>query len=88
MYVSGTYGGAFRRHSISYSGEPDATVPMLWDGYTMGRKGKPAKALDAGPRARRRPPVRGGHGRADGAARQFSALRFSSPEYFVMMFAC
>lgn len=44
MYVSGTYGGAFTAILFKIPGEP-IDVPMLWDGYTMGRKGKPAKAL-------------------------------------------
>ncbi|MGL5165753.1 MAG: tripartite tricarboxylate transporter permease [Afipia sp.] len=44
MYVSGTYGGAFTAILFKIPGEP-IDVPMLWDGYTMGRKGQPAKAL-------------------------------------------
>ena len=44
MYVSGTYGGAFTAILFRIPGEP-IDVPMLWDGYTMARKGKPAKAL-------------------------------------------
>jgi putative tricarboxylic transport membrane protein len=44
MYVSGTYGGAFTAILFKIPGEP-IDVPMLWDGYTMGRKGRPAKAL-------------------------------------------
>ena len=44
MYVSGTYGGAFTAILFRIPGEP-IDVPMLWDGYTMGRKGRPAKAL-------------------------------------------
>ena len=44
MYVSGTYGGAFTAILFKIPGEP-IDVPMLWDGYPMGRKGKPAKAL-------------------------------------------
>lgn len=44
MYVSGTYGGAFTAILFRIPGEP-IDVPMLWDGYTMGRKGQPAKAL-------------------------------------------
>ena len=38
MYVSGTYGGAFTAILFKIPGEP-IDVPMLWDGYTMGRKG-------------------------------------------------
>src|SRR5215475_649521 len=44
MYVSGTYGGAFTAILFRIPGEP-IDVPMLWDGYTMGRRGQPAKAL-------------------------------------------
>src|SRR5918995_2281645 len=50
MYVSGTYGGAFTAILFRIPGEP-IDVPMLWDGYTMGRKGKPAKALGWAPNA-------------------------------------
>src|SRR6188474_219901 len=61
-------------------------VPMLWDGYTMGRKGKPAKALGWTLVA-----ALGG-----GLLSAFVmvalteplakfALRFSSPEYFVIV---
>jgi putative tricarboxylic transport membrane protein len=44
MYVSGTYGGAFTAILFRIPGEP-IDVPLLWDGYTMARKGQPAKAL-------------------------------------------
>ncbi len=44
MYVSGTYGGAFTAILFRIPGEP-IDVPLLWDGYTMARKGNPAKAL-------------------------------------------
>jgi putative tricarboxylic transport membrane protein len=44
MYLSGTYGGAFTAILFRIPGEP-IDVPLLWDGYTMGRKGEPAKAL-------------------------------------------
>src|ERR1700741_5644203 len=44
MSVTGTYGGAFTAILFRIPGEP-IDVPLLWDGYTMGRKGKPAKAL-------------------------------------------
>jgi putative tricarboxylic transport membrane protein len=44
MYVSGTYGGAFTAILFRIPGEP-IDVPMLWDGYTMARNGKPGKAL-------------------------------------------
>jgi putative tricarboxylic transport membrane protein len=44
MYVSGTYGGAFTAILFRIPGEP-IDVPMLWDGYTMARRGHAAKAL-------------------------------------------
>ena len=44
MYLAGTYGGAFTAILFRIPGEP-IDVPMLWDGYTMARAGKPAKAL-------------------------------------------
>jgi putative tricarboxylic transport membrane protein len=44
MYVTGTYGGAFTAILFRVPGEP-IDVPLLWDGYTMARKGMPAKAL-------------------------------------------
>ena len=85
MYVSGTYGGAFTAILFRIPGEP-IDVPMLWDGYTMGRKGQPAKAL--GWTLVRRS--------AADCCRPIImvlltqplanfALRFSSPEYFVIL---
>lgn len=44
MYVSGTYGGAFTAILFRIPGEP-LDVPILWDGYTMAQKGRPADAL-------------------------------------------
>lgn len=44
MYVSGTYGGAFTAILFRIPGEP-IDVPMLWDGYSMARRGRPARAL-------------------------------------------
>ena len=44
MYIAGTYGGAFTAILFRIPGEP-IDVPMLWDGYTMGRNGHAAKAL-------------------------------------------
>ncbi len=44
MYISGTYGGAFTSILFRIPGEP-LDVPLLWDGYAMAHKGKPAKAL-------------------------------------------
>jgi len=44
MYVTGTYGGAFTAILFRVPGEP-IDVPLLWDGYTMARRGQPAAAL-------------------------------------------
>jgi putative tricarboxylic transport membrane protein len=44
MYVSGTYAGAWTAILFKVPGEP-IDVPMLWDGYTMARKGEAAQAL-------------------------------------------
>ena len=44
MYVSGTYGGAFTAILFRIPGEP-LDVPILWDGYTMAKKGRAADAL-------------------------------------------
>src|SRR5262244_929428 len=85
MYVSGTYGGAFTAILLRIPGEP-IDVPMLWDGYTMGRKGKPAKALGW-------TLVAAFGGGVISATIMVLltqplasfALRFSSPEYFVIV---
>jgi putative tricarboxylic transport membrane protein len=85
MYVSGTYGGAFTAILFRIPGEP-IDVPMLWDGYTMGRKGKPAKALGWTLVAAL------GGGTLSGIIMvalthplASFALRFSSPEYFAIL---
>lgn len=44
IYFAGTYAGCFTAILYRIPGEP-MDVPMLWDGYTMGRRGSPAKAL-------------------------------------------
>ncbi len=44
MYVTGTYGGALTAILFRVPGEP-IDVPLLWDGYTMARRGQPARAL-------------------------------------------
>ena len=44
MYVSGTYAGAWTSILFRVPGEP-IDVPLLWDGYTMARKGQAAQAL-------------------------------------------
>src|SRR5512147_169127 len=85
MYVSGTYGGAFTAILFRIPGEP-IDVPMLWDGYTMGRKGKPAKALGWTLIAA----LGGGLLSATimvllTQPLAHFALRFSSPEYFAVL---
>jgi putative tricarboxylic transport membrane protein len=85
MYVSGTYGGAFTAILFRIPGEP-IDVPMLWDGYTMGRKGKPAKALGWTLVAA----LGGGLLSATIMVMLTQplahfALRFSSPEYFAIL---
>ncbi|MBI2509142.1 MAG: tripartite tricarboxylate transporter permease [Betaproteobacteria bacterium] len=44
MYVSGTYAGAWTSILFHVPGEP-IDVPLLWDGYSMARKGQAAQAL-------------------------------------------
>lgn len=44
VYVAGTYGGAITSIVLKVPGEPN-NVPLLWDGYTMTRKGRGAEAL-------------------------------------------
>jgi putative tricarboxylic transport membrane protein len=85
MYVSGTYGGAFTAILFRIPGEP-IDVPMLWDGYTMGRRGQPAKALGWTLVAAL------GGGTLSAIIMVLLtqplatfALRFSSPEYFVIL---
>src|ERR1700760_4215391 len=39
IYVAGTYGGCFTAILYKIPGEP-SDVPLLWDGYNMGRKGQ------------------------------------------------
>ncbi len=85
MYVSGTYGGAFTAILFRIPGEP-IDVPMLWDGYAMGRKGKPAKALGWTLVAA----LGGGLLSATimvllTQPLAHFALRFSSPEYFAIL---
>ncbi|HET9717427.1 MAG TPA: tripartite tricarboxylate transporter permease [Pseudolabrys sp.] len=85
MYVSGTYGGAFTAILFRIPGEP-IDVPMLWDGYTMGRKGRPAKALGWTLIAA----LGGGLLSATimvllTQPLAHFALRFSSPEYFAVL---
>lgn len=44
IYFAGTYGGCFTTILYRIPGEP-MDVPLLWDGYAMGRKLGPAKPL-------------------------------------------
>ena len=85
MYLSGTYGGAFTSVLFRIPGEP-LDVPLLWDGYTMARKGEPAKALGWVLLAA----LAGGlitAVSAVGLAVPFAkfALRFDAPEYFAIV---
>jgi putative tricarboxylic transport membrane protein len=85
MYVSGTYGGAFTSILFRIPGEP-IHVPLLWDGYAMGRKGQPARALGWTLVAA----LFGGLLSAVAMVLLTKpvasfALRFSSPEYFAIL---
>ena len=44
IYVSGTYAGCFTAILYRIPGEP-MDVPLLWDGYSMTKRGQAAKAL-------------------------------------------
>ncbi|WP_243454354.1 tripartite tricarboxylate transporter permease [Desulfosporosinus fructosivorans] len=86
IYLAGTYGGAFPAILFKIPGDP-IHVPLLWDGYPMARQGLAAKAL-------------GWTLVATVAGGLFSiillvlvsaplaqvALKFSSPEYFAIVF--
>lgn len=86
MYVSGTYAGAITSILFRIPGEP-MDVPLLWDGYAMTRRGQAAQALGwslAGA-------LIGGLIAAivmvllaQPVAR--IALKFSSPEFFAIVF--
>ncbi|HEX8013161.1 MAG TPA: tripartite tricarboxylate transporter permease [Casimicrobiaceae bacterium] len=85
MYLSGTYGGAFTSILFRIPGEP-LDVPLLWDGYSMARNGKPALALGWTLLAA----LWGGLITAVSAvalAVPFAkfALRFDAPEYFAVV---
>lgn len=86
MYVSGTYAGAITSILFRIPGEP-MDVPLLWDGYAMTRRGEAAKALgwslvgaliggliSAVLMVAMAKPV------------AHLALRFSSPEFFAIVF--
>jgi len=86
MYVSGTYAGAITSILFRIPGEP-MDVPLLWDGYAMTRRGQAAQALGwslAGALI----------GGLISAVLMVSlaqpvasiALKFSSPEFFAIVF--
>jgi putative tricarboxylic transport membrane protein len=86
MYISGTYAGAWTSILFRVPGEP-IDVPLLWDGYTMARKGEAAYALGwtlisalVGGLAAATVMVL----LAQPVAR--IALTFSTPEYFAILF--
>ncbi|WP_333840483.1 tripartite tricarboxylate transporter permease [Pelomicrobium sp.] len=86
MYVSGTYAGAWTSILFRVPGEP-MDVPLLWDGYTMARKGQAALALGWTLTAA----LVGGLVAATftvAAAQPIAriALTFSTPEYFAILF--
>ncbi|MEO5677970.1 MAG: tripartite tricarboxylate transporter permease [Usitatibacter sp.] len=86
MYVAGTYGGAITAILFRIPGEP-MDVPLLWDGYEMARNGQAPLALGWALVAAF---VAGIVSWAFMVA--FTqpianfALRFSSPEYFAVIF--
>ncbi len=85
MYISGTYGGAFTAILFRIPGEP-LDVPLLWDGYAMAHKGQPAKALGWTLFAA----LTGGLISTFAAVAMVNpfatfALKFDSPEYFVII---
>ena len=86
MYVSGTYGGAITAILFRIPGEP-MDVPLLWDGYEMTRQGMAAKALGYSLVAA----FVGGIISAVMMVLMSKpvaevALKFSSPEFFAVMF--
>lgn len=86
IYLSGTYGGALPAILFKIPGEP-IHVPILWDGYPMQRQGDGAKALGWALLAS----VSGGLFAwilmvLVSAPLAKVALKFSSPEYFAIVF--
>lgn len=86
MYVSGTYAGAMTAILFRIPGEP-MDVPLLWDGYAMTRRGEAAKALGWSLSAA----LIGGLASATvmvALAKPVAsvALKFSSPEFFAIVF--
>ncbi len=86
MYVSGTYAGAITAILFRIPGEP-MDVPLIWDGYAMTRRGEAAKALGWSLAAA----FIGGIASAFlmvalSAPVAKVALKFSSPEFFAIVF--
>ena len=86
MYVSGTYAGAITAILFRIPGEP-MDVPLLWDGYAMTRRGEAAKALGWSLAAA----LIGGLASAVvmvllAEPVAHAALKFSSPEFFSIVF--
>jgi putative tricarboxylic transport membrane protein len=86
IYFSGTYGGCFTAILYRIPGEP-MDVPMLWDGYTMAKRGAPAKALGWALIAA----LIGGLASsavmvALAGPMSEAALKFDSPDYFAAVF--
>lgn len=86
IYLAGTYGGAFPAILFKIPGDP-IHVPLLWDGYPMARQGLAAKALGWTLVAT----IAGGLFGIIclvliSAPLAHVALKFSSPEYFAIVF--
>ncbi|HBW34021.1 tripartite tricarboxylate transporter permease [Desulfosporosinus sp. BICA1-9] len=86
IYLAGTYGGAFPAILFKIPGDP-IHVPLLWDGYPMARLGLGAKALGWTLVST----ISGGLFAVIllvlvSAPLAVVALKFSSPEYFAIVF--
>ena len=86
IYISGTYGGALPAILFKIPGEP-IHVPMLWDGFPMARRGEGARALGWALVAS----ISGGLFALAlmvlvSAPLAQVALKFSSPEFFAIVF--
>lgn len=86
IYFAGTYGGCFTAILYRIPGEP-MDVPMLWDGYTMAKRGEPAKALGwALVAALIGGLISSGVMVALAGPMSEAALKFDSPDYFAAVF--
>ncbi|MGO8921541.1 MAG: tripartite tricarboxylate transporter permease [Xanthobacteraceae bacterium] len=86
IYFAGTYGGCFTAILYRIPGEP-MDVPMLWDGYTMAKRGAPAKALGwALVAALIAGLVSSAVMVALAGPMSEAALKFDSPDYFAAVF--